>query len=322
LLNAQPFDLVVSSGPPHSAHIAAAVATWGRREPFWVDMRDPWFTHFAPQPAAVNAPRMTGVPNPHLGLERTIVARANRVITNTSKFYEIFHAWYPNVPASFIPNGIDRDRLPLPAPKYSGFSIAYAGTVYLSRNLSPILRALPAVLDRIPAARDCLRLRIAGSMDAEHEARFAEEVTRLGLTSLVEARGRVSNAEAMDLVNRSHLALVLAQDQPAQIPAKIYECVAMGVPTLVIAESSSAAANEARRIGAMTCEPDDIAGIEQLVEKLWSAPPAAASVSNAPIGYEVIAAQMDALLRTDLGEAAAPQVRSEVGPSEARVPTP
>jgi len=46
LLREQAFDVVITSGPPHSAHFAGLAATLGRNEQFWIDMRDPWsLTH-------------------------------------------------------------------------------------------------------------------------------------------------------------------------------------------------------------------------------------------------------------------------------------
>jgi hypothetical protein len=54
---------------------------------------------------------------------------------------------------------------------------------------------------------------------------------------------------------------VLAQGQEFQVPAKLYELVAMGMATLVIAPAASAAGSEARRVGAVAIDPDDIEGI-------------------------------------------------------------
>src|SRR5262245_47286142 len=42
LLAASRFDAVVTSGPPHSAHLAGVLATLGRPGLLRIDMRDPW----------------------------------------------------------------------------------------------------------------------------------------------------------------------------------------------------------------------------------------------------------------------------------------
>src|SRR6266853_3511436 len=41
LLRERKFDVVITSGPPHSAHFAGLLATLGRDTQFWIDMRDP-----------------------------------------------------------------------------------------------------------------------------------------------------------------------------------------------------------------------------------------------------------------------------------------
>ena len=70
----------------------------------------------------------------------------------------------------------------------------------------------------------------------------------------------------------------------------------MGVRTLVIGETTSAAAREARRVGAIALEESDVDGMCELLESLWAdaAPPAAPLET---IGYAAISERMDALLR-------------------------
>lgn len=295
LMHARGIDLVVSSGPPHSAHVAAAIACFGTRVPYVIDMRDPWVS-------MLDVPRVQTISESRWvralleGLERLARRRARHVVTNTPEFLTQLQQAYPGTPATCIPNGIDLARVPPPTSKFEGLSIAYAGTLYLNRDLTPVVRALAQFRRCHPEAAGVTRLRVAGDMDQAHRARFWQEVDAAGLHDAVDVLGRVSGEEALDLVNRSHLAVVLAQHQPTQVPAKIYECVAMQVPTLVIAEATSAAAREARRIGATTCEPEDIDGICGLLEEL-SAGTQRAAPSTASVSYEAIAADLDALLR-------------------------
>ncbi|HEX6052783.1 MAG TPA: hypothetical protein VFZ21_26135 [Gemmatimonadaceae bacterium] len=136
---------------------------------------------------------------------------------------------------------------------------------------------------------------MAGTMDEGHAQRFRTEVSENGLEDVVQVFGRIPGTDALQLINRSHLALVLAQDQAMQVPAKIYEGVAMGVLTLVIAEPSSAAAREARRVGAVTCGAEDHEAIVTLLERI-SASRLPASPSGAAIGYQDIARQMEEVL--------------------------
>jgi glycosyltransferase involved in cell wall biosynthesis len=294
LLREMTFDAVVTSGPPHSAHLAGALACAGTDHRPWIDMRDPWSTKMG---AWSERPvQRFGLNGLIPWLERIAFARARGIVANTAEFADVLRATHPGLLVESVPNGIDVERLPAPpADRFAGLSIAYAGTLYAGRNLSTVLRAMHGFLERHPEARKGLTLRVAGTMDEGHAQRFRTEVSENGLEDVVQVLGRIPGADALQLINRSHLALVLAQDQAMQVPAKIYEGVAMGVPTLVIAEPSSAAAREARRVGAVTCGAEDHEAIVTLLEQIWSNA-TNRSATSASIGYQHIARHVEALL--------------------------
>ena len=292
------FDAVVSSGPPHSAHLAAVLARASGQAPFWVDMRDPWaalvHTHWL-QGLYGSALMKRTIP----WIERRVFASAYRVVANTAQFADQLREANPALRVSYVPNGIDLERLPPPATaKFDGLSIAYAGSLYAGRHLGVVLSALERFLRAHPDARGTTRLRVAGRTEAPHEARFWADVDAAQLRDVVEFRGELSPAAALDMVNRSHIALVLAQDQPVQVPAKVYECVGLRIPTVVIAESTSAAAGEAGRIGAMVCEPADVDGMCRIIERSWLRP-ATGDAPRAEISYMHIAEQVESLLLSD-----------------------
>jgi hypothetical protein len=107
-------------------------------------------------------------------------------------------------------------------------SIIYAGTLYLERNLSAVLGALASVARERPWHGRAVKLRIAGRIEDPQMEKLRSEIAEHGLSEVVEFCGQVSRAQALELTRRSHLALVLAQGQPTQIPAKLYECVGPG----------------------------------------------------------------------------------------------
>jgi glycosyltransferase involved in cell wall biosynthesis len=296
LIQEHEYAAVVTSGPPHSAHIAGALACVGRPGLFWADMRDPWGTTIEKKKAKAQFDSIA-LRVPYPWLERAVFRHVHHIVANTAAAADHLRKHYPNKLVSFVPNGIDPERLPPRATeKFAGRAISYVGTLYLGRDLTEMVHAMKAFVDRHPEARGKLTLHVAGSMDAPNEAAFWREVNNAGLADMVKVYGRVPGATALELINKSHLTLVLAQDQELQVPAKLYECVAMGVPTLAVAEPGSAAEREARRIGALTCEPQDVAGMTAILERVWNddistTPPIAA------ISYETISKQMEALLR-------------------------
>jgi glycosyltransferase involved in cell wall biosynthesis len=296
------FDCVISSGPPHSAHIAALIATVGRKTNFWIDMRDPWSMTYEMNSAAdrfIRAERYVL----HL-LERMIFPRASRVLVNTKEFAAALRAAQPELDIMHFPNGIDLEGLPpRDLSAVSRGSIAYVGTLYAGRNLSSVFAAMHALRNETASGIESLILNVAGPLESPHRERMHAEIDASGLAGSVNVLGVLPRGAALDLLSRSHLALVLAQDQPMCVPAKLYESVGLGVPTLVIAEKHSAAADEARRIGAMTVEGEDVEGIRSVLSDLLHGKIPTRIEPKTAISYEVLASEMDRLLREAAREA-------------------
>jgi glycosyltransferase involved in cell wall biosynthesis len=292
-------QVVVSSGPPHAAHLVARMATIGSALPWFIDMRDPWA---GPLPKAWQSYRwgtwMFRAFAPLL--ERLAFRAAQGVITTTSAFAEALAVKYPALPVVCIPNGVDAECLPPPArDRYPGLGIAYAGTLYAGRDLGPLVNALRIFLERHPAAaQGGSKLRIAGEAGAAHARSFYETIAAARMEQYVEVLGKLPRAQALDVVSRSRLAVVLAQEQELQVPAKLYESVAMGIPTLVVAPADSAAGVEGGRVGAVVRDPADVEGIACLLEQLWRDDSRRRSACPVPITYETIAPLVDQLLET------------------------
>jgi hypothetical protein len=299
LLRERKFDVVVTSGPPHSAHFAGLAATLGRDEQFWIDMRDPWsLTHElgAPDDWFIRAERFM-----LRRLERLVFPRAAKVIVNTLQFALALGAAEPDLDVRCFPNGVDLEQLPRRDVRtVEQGSIAYVGTLYAGRNLSSVCAAMRALLNDKPDAAATLRLNVAGPMESPHRRQFEDDIAAAGLKSVVNIRGLLPHSQALELLSRSHLSLVLAQDQPMQVPAKLYESVGLGVPTLVIAEETSAAACEGRRIGAMTVDGANVAGLRSLLEDMLAGRIPTKIEPVTPISYAHLAQEWDRLLRESL----------------------
>jgi hypothetical protein len=296
LLEEHHFDVVITSGPPHSAHFAGFLATRGRSEPHWIDMRDPWSSSHAaeaPQDQLIRAERFL-----LSQFEKLLFKRAAKVLTNTLEFATSLRNSEPTLDVGYFPNGIDIEQLPARDPrKVRLCSVACLGTLYAGRNLSTFLAALGEVVAARRDGEDTINLIIAGPIDAAHGAKLREDIAAARVDPLVEIKGVIPRAQALDLLNGSHLALVLAQDQPMQVPAKLYECVGLGIATLVIAEETSAAAREGRRIGAMVFADNDTAGLKSVLNDLLDGRIPTRIEPRAPISYEELGSQMDRHLR-------------------------
>jgi glycosyltransferase involved in cell wall biosynthesis len=217
---------------------------------------------------------------------------------NTREFASALRADEPELDVVWFPNGVDLEQLPArDLSAVEQCSMAYVGTLYANRNLSSVFAAMRALLRDRPEAVATLKLNVAGPLESPHREQMHDDIVAAGLTSQVSIHGVLPRAQALELLSRSHLALVLAQDQPMCVPAKLYESVGLGVPTLVIAEQASAAACEARRIGAMTLESGDVDGMRSLMEDMLAGRIPPRIESQTPISYEHLAIKMDRLLR-------------------------
>jgi hypothetical protein len=254
-------SVVLTSGPPHSAHVAGWMACRGGGPPRFVDLRDPitW-------------------PDPHLlssavtrRLEALSVSSATGVLCVTKEVAADIARRYPTTPVRHVPNGVDLSSLlldaePQPLP---GLSIAHVGTIYLGRDPSVALRAVRTFLDARPDAARDTRLRLAGTVEAQLASRVTDMTRELRLNGTVELLGTVERSRALDLLRRSRLVLVFAQGQAKQIPAKLYEAAAMGQNVVVVTETDSPSAAVAREFGLAVVTPDDYGTLAQILERVW-----------------------------------------------------
>ena len=297
LFNAFEPDVVVSSGPPHTAHMAAALALTGKDRPLIVDLRDPWSTRmgawrydpvFGTDIARFMAPR----------LERWVFGAAREVIANTRELADTTASDNPDLRVSWLRNGVDLEQLPARGgTPFPGLSLLHAGTLYGGRDLSSVLVALRTLCDRHPELEhDGSRLRIAGHMESGRSETLAAKVAHYRLAPLVEVLGIVPRGEALDLLRRSAISLVLAQNQDLAVPAKLYESLAIGRVTLVLAEQGSAAAREGEMLGAEVRSPDDVPGIVDLFERVWQTRSDQAAQPVEAVDYARLADQLQVIL--------------------------
>jgi glycosyltransferase involved in cell wall biosynthesis len=259
-------DVVVSTGPPHSVHMAAWLGLGRSGTPWIVDLRDPWATPATPfmQTGWSGAVARR--------IEASVFRRADTILTTTPELQEQLQYRFPGAALSWIPNGVDvRELPPREECRDPGLSICHLGTVYYNRDPAPVLRAFATFLATHPgAASTGSRIRFVGSVSGDFLRELERTVVDLGLTSHVEITGAVPRERALEFLAGSRLALVLAQGQDIMVPAKLYEAVGLGLRTMVVTEPDSATAREGRRLGVAVHRSEDEAGMVATMEEAWS----------------------------------------------------
>jgi glycosyltransferase involved in cell wall biosynthesis len=245
---------IIASSPPPSALLVASTlrALTGAR--LIADFRDPW----AAMQGVWGRPGVVATDAIHAALERSVVRAAERVVTVTDRMTAQFRRRYPELdPDRFItiPNAVDPSSLaptvdPVPADR---FELLHAGSLYGRRDPTPLFQALPLAVARgVP--RGELRLRLVGDQWTGVEALNAL-ADRLFVRDLVAVEGLLPRAEVLALSRRAALVVILAQDQPDQVPGKVYEAVASMRPILALTGDGATADVLAQVGGAHVVEP-------------------------------------------------------------------
>jgi glycosyltransferase involved in cell wall biosynthesis len=257
---------ILTSCPPYSAHLVGLLVKWLTGIHWIADFRDPWMTAgskslFATCTASLAIERW---------LERAVVNNADRIIANTNTLCAELRRTYGSLPAdrfACITNGYDAEFFAgfAQLQKERIFTITYTGSLYFGRTPEPLFHALHELLQAGAADEHSIRVRLVGDCQVVEGRPIDELIERYGLGGVVEVLQPVPYDAAMGIIRQSHLALLLAPNQPYQIPAKVYEYMGAGTRVLALAKAG-ATADLIRNTGiGAVFDPSDIAGIKGFI---------------------------------------------------------
>jgi glycosyltransferase involved in cell wall biosynthesis len=233
-------DLIYTSGPPHSVHLAGlALATLtGVR---WVaEFRDPW-TDNPEKSADVRSRFGDWILR---GLERACLRRADRVVVVTEAARRLFAAKLDDRRARrilLVRNGVPASPGAAPATTPAGpYRIVYPGSLGQKRDPRPFLDAVAALRRRGIVDAERLRVEFIGRCKWYYDVSVEQYAAGIGIADLVSVRDPVPHAECARIMRDADLLLLLAQEQPAQVPNKLYEYLAAGRPVLAFADGETA----------------------------------------------------------------------------------
>lgn len=238
------FDLVLATGGPYGTFRAARRASERLGCPFVMDYRDPWSS------------------NPHGGHRRSRDASSEekRLLADCAGATVVSPSWARLIGTAFgvsekvtvVSNGYDPDDFAgVEAERFGHFAVVYAGTLYPpKRVLDPVLRALREV--PVPGAR----LHYYG--DYAEPVRAA--AARLGADGRVVVHGRVPRRAALAAQKGADLLVVVASVEEegsladkGVVTGKVFDCMALGRPALVVAPRGSDLYGVAETAGGMRC---------------------------------------------------------------------
>jgi glycosyltransferase involved in cell wall biosynthesis len=305
LMRQNPYRCILTSSPPHSVHFIGYVIKLLFDVRWVADFRDPWMT-----PPGKKLYPTTPLSNAvESKIEEKFLKQADLVIVNTECFRDRLVSKYRNLPKGkflYLSNGYDAEEISdrLELEKFENFTICYTGTLYLGRSPEPILKALQEIRDEGRYDVDKIRLLLVGNCHLIDGMRTADLVSSYNLDSVVKVMGFIPHRQALEIIIKSHLALLLAPDQPYQVPGKIFEYIGAGTTILAIA-NEGATADLIRKNGfGKAFAPDDIGGIKNFILQAIAREHNSAALSKNPLAQkfnrrflvEKLAGHLDALL--------------------------
>jgi len=227
LQRTQPVDAVLTSGPPHSAHLVGRALKARFSLPWLADLRDAWpdMSYMADLPASVLARDVESIL-----AQRTLESASTRV--TVSKDVASWMARRTHLPYEIIPNGFDPDDMERAAPMtLPGFSIVHTGNLGPARNPTPLWDVLCAEPDLF---RD-VRVVLVGNVDRG----IHDDMVHRNLGSRVVQHAYVPHEEAIAYMKGASLLLLpinRVEQAAGIVTGKIYEYVASGRPVLGLGE--------------------------------------------------------------------------------------
>ena len=267
-------DVLYSSAPPFSGHLAALLLKRLHPVPWVADFRDPWasnpFNGDLPYPSLRNL---------NANLEALVVREADLVVLNTPAVEADFRRRYPNLDRFVtVTNGYD-PSLPSrvaalgerPSPGAEGkIEVVHSGEVYGLRSPRHLLEALGALKRRAPGEFERLSLCFIGRVHGREE--LEARARALGVEGALCFRGMVPYEDALCGCARADMLLVLGvmgKEPEVQVPSKLFEYLAFRKPILALAKEGGAihALLEASGVPFLLADLEDAAAIEKVLAR-------------------------------------------------------
>ena len=246
-------DAVLTTGPPHSAHLIGLFLKRRYGINWITDFRDPWTQNTRFRPASPLHRRMLEA------LEKHTLNACDAVIANTDRNRKNLVQKFGIDPGrvAVITNGFDPDDFAALQPSQNGrkvFTVRFLGTLYDSYNLHPLFQAVKSLHNQGKP----VRIECYGSVPAPKKRVLEAEVSALKLQGHIRFYGYVPHDRSLNLLWNADLLLLMLPERNSRhwIPGKLFEYLAAPAPVLAIVPDPGSAADILRETEAGTPVPN------------------------------------------------------------------
>lgn len=223
---------VLSSGPPHSAHLVGWLLARFLKIHWVADFRDTWLLDETKQaPTALH--RFL-----HRALERLITRKAHALTAVSQGLLQQLAQTgaRPAGTSVYIPNGYDPENFPEFTPQpHVRFELAFSGSISAYTIPQTFLVGFKHFIDTAQLSPEEVRLNFVG---ADLTGEFLVWIKENGLEEYLNWRGYVAHEEALATLQRADVLvyIVTAGVDATIIPSKTFEYLAAKKPVLAIGE--------------------------------------------------------------------------------------
>jgi glycosyltransferase involved in cell wall biosynthesis len=240
------FQAVITTGPPHSMHLIGRELKRKTGLPWIADFRDPW----SAWEFLDTLPMTSFVRKKHQQLEATVLREANAVLTISPTFQrDLVKLSHRRI--YLLTNGYDPTDVPAgfsPKEKVEGkLHLVYSGVIDAIRNPIPLMKALKSVFQH---GIEEVKWTFVGKVSEQVQTYVKEDAW---LSERIHFAGYVSHSEVFGFYAKADvLVLILTDTKNAQgnIPGKLFEYLATGIPVLALGDPEGDSAKILKDAGA------------------------------------------------------------------------
>ncbi len=252
------YEAVITTGPPHSTHLAARKESHRHGIPWIADLRDPWTEIYFYK----DLPALPPARAIDRWLEKKVYSNADALIVVSKSMETRLRERGISTPIHYLPNGYDAADFDSPAPVVDPWMLRHVGNLGPSQSAAALAQAL--ALTDLEAAP--YTVSFVGSTDP-----LVLEPFRAGdMEARIDVRGVVPHDNAVDRMREAGLLFLVIprfEGADAIVTGKLYEYLATGRPILGIGPpSGDAAAILADADAGTMYHWDDSEGIRRFLE--------------------------------------------------------
>ena len=234
ILEQEKIHCLITTGPPHSTHLAGMRLAVQFKLNWWVDFRDPWADIFYNKQLR----RTSSSQAKDTALEKLILQNAKGVITTTAgDLHQSLKQKAPDQKYLALPNGYDADLMQQTqaAPKKKEFHIVYTGLLTQNQTYSTLVDVLNELSQTFT-----LHFSLAGNINPVLITELKTSLPKVEVQYL----GYLPHAQAIALMKSADLLLnfIFKGAETQMISGKLLEYMATEVPILSLGNPNSEAA--------------------------------------------------------------------------------